>query len=147
MASSFRVCDPSRAYNHRMELFSSSATRGTRARALRALRDAFVRAYPFVEVDSRGYVHDVADNLVPSVRLTDFEADLRAGDGNELEGKFKAVHSSSALAVNAFAPFRTRGFELTVPGSGSITGLEFERKCPHGISGRPPRGSRFISTP
>ena len=103
-----------------------------------ALRDAFVRAHPLVDVDTQGYVRDVVDNLVPSVSLADFEDELRAGDGNELEGKFKAVHSSSALAVNAFAPFRARGFELTLPGSDSISGLEFERKCPHGISGRSP---------
>ena len=121
-----------------MELFSSSATRATRARALRALRDAFVRTHPLVDVDAQGYVRDVVDNLVPSVNLADFEDELRAGDGNELEGKFKAVHSSSALAVNVFAPFRARGFELILPGSGSISGLEFERKCPHGISGRSP---------
>ena len=121
-----------------MDLSSSSALHGTRARALRALRDAFVRAHPLVEVDTQGYVRDVVDNLVPSVSLADFEDELRAGDGNELEGKFKAVHSSSALAVNVFAPFRARGFELILPGSGSISGLEFERKCPHGISGRSP---------
>ena len=118
-----------------MEPSSSSATRGTRALAL---REAFVRAHPLVEVDTQGYVRDVVDNLVPSVSLADFEDELRAGDGNELEGKFKAVHSSSALAVNVFAPFRARGFELILPDSGSITGLEFERKCPHGISGRSP---------
>ena len=130
-----------------MELFSSSATRGTRARALRALPDAFVRAHPLVEVDTQGYVRDVVDNLVPNVSLADFEADLRAGDGNELEGKFKAVHSSSALAVNVFAPFRARGFELILPGSGSISGLEFERKCPHGISGRSPNLDVLLTGP
>ena len=139
--------DRTRAYNLRMEPSSSSATRGTRARALRALRDAFVRANPLVEVDTRGYVRDVAENLLPTVRLADFEADLRAGDGNELEGKFKAVHSSSALAINVFAPFRARDSELTLPGSGSVTGLEFERKCPHGVSSRAPNLDVLLNGP
>jgi len=76
---------------------------------LRALREAFVRANPSVEVDTQGYVREVTKNLLPTVRLADFEADLRARDGNELEGKFKAVHSSFALAVNVFTPFRARG--------------------------------------
>ena len=43
------------------------STHGTRARALRALREAFVRTHPLVEVDTQGYVRDVADNLVPNV--------------------------------------------------------------------------------
>ena len=58
---------------------------------MRALRAAFVRAQPFVEVDTQGYVRDVTENLLPTVSLADFEADLRAGDGNELERKFKAL--------------------------------------------------------
>ena len=114
---------------------------------MRALREAFVRANPSVEVDTQGYVREVTKNLLPTVCLADFEADLRAGDGNELEGKFKAVHSSSALAVNVFAPFRSRGSELILPGSGSITGLEFERKCPHGVSGRAPNLDVLLTGP
>ena len=114
---------------------------------MHALRAAFVCANPLVEVDPRGYVREFTENLLPTVRLADFEADLRAGDGNELEGKFKAVHSSSALAVNVFAPFRARGSELILPGSGSITGLEFERKCPHGVSGRAPNLDVLLTGP
>ena len=114
---------------------------------MHALRAAFVCANPLVEVDPRGYVRDVTENLLPTVRLADFEADLRAGDGNELEGKFKAVHSSSALAVNVFAPFRARGSDLIVPGSGSITGLEFERKCSHGVSSRAPNLDVLLTGP
>lgn len=120
---------------------------GTRDLALRALRDAFVRANPSVKLDPKGYVRDITENLLPTVELADFEADLRAGDGNELEGKFKAVHSSSALAVNAFAPFRARGSELIVPGSRSITGLEFERKCPIGVGGKAPNLDVLLTGP
>lgn len=110
----------------------------TRGRALRALRDAFARGHPAVEIDDRGYVRTFADNLVPGVRLADFEADLRAGDGNELERKFRAVHSSSALTVNVFGPFRARTSELTVLDLGPFAKLRFEAKCPHGVSSRAP---------
>ncbi|MBU0966250.1 MAG: hypothetical protein KKA54_07705 [Proteobacteria bacterium] len=50
----------------------------------------------------------LADNLIDGVSLAQFEADLQSGDGAELHGKFRAVHSSSALAVNCF-PLLTRG--------------------------------------
>ena len=139
--------DRTRAYNLRMELSSSPATPGTRALALRALRDAFERANPLIEVDPKGYVRNINENLLPTARLADFEDDLRAGDGNELKGKFKAVHSSSALAVNVFAPFRARSSELIVPGSRSITGLEFERKCPHGVSSQAPNLDVLLTGP
>ena len=48
--------DRTRAYNLRMKLSSRPATPGTRDLALRALRDAFVRANPSVELDPKGYV-------------------------------------------------------------------------------------------
>ena len=51
------------------------------------------------------------------------------------------------LAVNAFAPFRARGSELIVLGSRSITGLEFERKCPHGVSSRAPNLDVLLTGP
>ena len=70
------------------------------------------------------------------MHLGDFEADLHQGDGNELEGKFRAAHSSSALAVNTFAPFKSRPAELPLPGASGFTDIKFERKCPHGLVGR-----------
>jgi hypothetical protein len=70
-----------------------------------ALIDAFKRSASGVLPDKNGYVQTVEQNLVGGVRLLDFESDLRQGDGNELETKFRAVHSSAALAVNTFAPF------------------------------------------
>ena len=63
----------------------------------------------------------------------DFEADVRQGDGNELAGKFRAVHSSTALAVNSFAPFKQHLSALTLLGAGGFSSLGFERKCHHGL--------------
>lgn len=109
-------------------------------RVKRLLREALVRRRPDpdIVVDQNGYVGSFTDNLLPLVSPADFEADLRAGDGNELETKFCAAHSSSALAVNCFAPFRTRIDDLTLPFAGAFSKLEFERKCPTGLQGAPP---------
>ncbi|HEY1612341.1 MAG TPA: hypothetical protein VGF97_01440 [Rhizomicrobium sp.] len=79
---------------------------------------------------------DATANLIDGVRLSDFEADLHQGDGNELAGKFRADHSSSALAVNSFAPFKAAPEALRLQGEQSFSSLCFERKCPHGLAGR-----------
>lgn len=71
-------------------------------------------------LDEKGYVSEVGQNLIEGVHLVDFEADLRQGDGNELEEKFRAAHSSSALAVNTFAPFKSDPVALRLPGGGAF---------------------------
>ena len=57
-----------------------------------ALMDGFSRSAPHLTLDAKGYVREPSENLIEGVRLADFEADLRQGDGNELEGKFRAAH-------------------------------------------------------
>ena len=109
--------------------------RPIRNRALTALREAFARQRPDVALDNKGYTADFRDTLLPLVVPEDFEADLTAGDGNELQTKFRAVHSSSALGVNCFAPFRRRIADLALPGAGAFETLAFEQKCPTGLRG------------
>jgi len=101
-----------------------------------ALSRGFAESCPQTPLDKNGYVSDASLNLIPGVSLADFETDLRQGDGNEMEGKFRAVHSSSALAVNTFARFRSRADSLHLPVGSNFTSLSFERKCPHGLAGR-----------
>ena len=113
----------------------SHSHRPIRSRALAALRGAFTRQNPDVALDENGYAGDFRDTLLPLVLPKDFEADLGAGDGNELQTKFRAVHSSSALAVNCFAPFRRRIAELTLPDADAFETLAFEQKCPTGLRG------------
>jgi hypothetical protein len=72
------------------------------------------------------------------VRLADFEADLRQGDGNELAGKFLSVHSSSALAVNTFAPFKRDPGQLCLFEHAGLNVDGFERKCDAGVGRGPP---------
>jgi len=117
-----------------------------RNRALAALQDAFSRHRPSVVLDDKGYAADFRDILLPMVSPKDFEADLSAGNGNELQTKFRAVHSSSALAVNAFAPFRQRIGELALPDHNGFETLAFEQKCPTGLRrGTPPNLDVLLS--
>ena len=104
--------------------------------SVRALAEALQDSNPKAAPDDAGYVATIEHNLLPAVRLDQFEDDLRAGDGNELETKFRAAHSSSALCVNAFAPFKDRPGDLVLAGIGGFHELGFERKCPTGLRGR-----------
>jgi len=97
------------------------------------------RLSPHAVLDSRNYVHDTLSNLIEGVHLEDIEADLLQGGGNELAGKFLAAHSSTALAVNTFAPFKRGIAALRIADSFGFSRLHFERKCPHGLRrGEPP---------
>lgn len=119
-----------------------------RSRALTALRSAFARQRSDILIDDKGYALDFRDTLLPLVATEDFEADLKAGDGNELQTKFRAAHSSSGLAVNCFAPFRTRIVDLAMPDNSPFHALQFERKCPTGLrGGRAPNLDVVISGP
>ncbi|HEY5331717.1 MAG TPA: hypothetical protein VIJ79_17695 [Acidobacteriaceae bacterium] len=110
---------------------------GTAAACRLALTQGLQRSAA-AQVNEKGYVKTTAENLVEGVYPEDFEADLREGDGNELESKFRAAYSSSALAINTFAPFKTKPADLRLPSGSGFTELRFERKCPHGLVGRRP---------
>jgi hypothetical protein len=90
------------------------------------------------DADEKGYVSSVEQNLLPGVTLDMFQHDLAQGSGNELEGKFKAVHSSSALAVNTFAPFTKDPARLSLANKKGFIKVQFERQCPTGLGGTPP---------
>jgi hypothetical protein len=68
------------------------------------------------EVDQLGYTASAEANLVPDVALDSIENDLRRGNGDELRTKFRAVHSSAALAVNSFGTFKQRPDDLLLLG-------------------------------
>ncbi|ANT49751.1 PGN_0703 family putative restriction endonuclease [Mesorhizobium amorphae] len=101
-----------------------------------ALASALLRYAPHLQLSKNGYTLEMEENLISGVRPVDFVSDLMQGDGNELGGKFRAAHSSSALAVNTFAPFKADPSALRLPGGDRFTHLSFERKCPHGLRGR-----------
>lgn len=119
-----------------------------RSRSLTALREAFIRQRPEIRLNANGYTEDFRDTLLTGVSPEDFEADLSAGDGNELQTKFRAIHSSSGLAVNCFAPFRSQIAALLLKPGEAFDGLQFERKCPTGLrGGRSPNLDVLLSGP
>lgn len=88
--------------------YSSKTTSpgGIRAACIFGLAEGLEHSRPEVPLDEHGYVPRPEDNLLPELTLEHFAADLEAGAVKELLGKFRAVHSSAALAVNCFAPLR-----------------------------------------
>ena len=104
----------------------------------RTLLDGARLVAPDVSFDNRGYVAHWEQNLVPGAPLAEIERDLRAGAGQELTSKFLAAHSSSALAVNTFAPWRSQVLPLLGQNVGSFGSVHFEGPCPTGLQGTPP---------
>lgn len=95
-------------------------------------------------VSKDGYVGCPEDNLISSVHMADFKDDMDFGSGNELKGKFRALHSSGALAVNTFAIWKRNPTNLSLCGREGFTSLTFERKCPTGLGGTPPNLDVFL---
>jgi hypothetical protein len=108
-------------------------------RACRALGDALVRTCPTAERDSRGYAVRLEDNLLAGITRGQIEKAFAAGAGRELDDKMRAPWSSSALAVNAFAPWQSHLQRLRLGGLSGFSGtLVFEARCPNGVSSIPP---------
>ncbi len=85
-------------------------------------------------------------NLIEGVYIEDIQDDLDNGSGNELKGKFRAVHSSSALAANTFGFFKKTGNarHLTLNGMSGFTKPKLEKKLPTGLGGTPPNLDVFL---
>lgn len=112
---------------------------GAYQRAVDALGRALISSHPGLTLSPSGAVVAWKLNLLDGIEPALFEAELNDGDGRELDGKFRAAHSSSALAVNNFARFKTAPALLQIAGWSGFETLRFEAKCPIGIrGGRPP---------
>ena len=55
-----------------------------------------------------------------------------------MDNKFRVAHSSSALVVNCFAPFRRHIGDLSLLDHQEFKSIRFERKCRTGLSGKSP---------
>jgi hypothetical protein len=99
---------------------------------------ALLLSRPELTLSPAGAVAHWSLNLLPHMEVQWFEADLQAGDGRELDGKFRAAHSSSALAVNTFARFKTATPHLSLAGWSDFNSMRFEAKCPAGVRSRRP---------
>ena len=88
--------------------------------------------------DASGYAPCWRENLLPSLPLSPIAADLEQGAGAELHEKLRAAHSSAAIVINTFGPWRDNPAGLRVAGLVDFTSLRFEVKCPSGLAGTPP---------
>jgi len=107
-------------------------------RACHALGKSLEQCVPSVERDPAGYVLDLERNLLPGITRNEIETEFGSGAGMELDGKMRAPWSSSALAVNSFAPWRRSLDRFHLAGMTGFTKLSFEAKCPNGVSAIPP---------
>ena len=102
-----------------------------------------------IEFYRHGYVKNIPDNLLSSVKQVDFLDELSSGAGMELKRNFLAIYSSSALAVNSFAPFRSLINHLSLPppilNNEGINSLNFEKKCPTSLKGTHPHLDVFLT--
>ena len=107
-------------------------------------------ARPDLVLNQNGYVPVPQDNLLKDIKLDDFRKAFDDGAGQEfgsvdVPGKFCAAYSSSALAVNHFAPFATQ--PLPVLGSHRLLSLEgFEVPFPTGLRGIPPHLDALLTS-
>lgn len=118
----------------------------THRRAVAALAQSLRDAQPDLSWSNENYLAQAEDNLIPALREAYWprvKEQLLAGDGNELAPsngappKFCAAHSSSALAINSFAPWIDRSKELHLCQLTDFDGkLEFEAKCFNGVGPR-----------
>ena len=108
------------------------------SRFLTAAKDAFKRGADAVSrpgsFDASGYCVEWRSNLAEGLPVTDIESDLRSGAGQELSSKFRAAHSSSALAVNMFGWWRRKPETFPLQKSQTIS-MKFEVACASGLAG------------
>ena len=94
-----------------------------------------------IPIDSRGYVPEVEANLFQPLSDRARRA-FERGAGSELSGHMRALHSSSALAVNFF-DYLTERQETSILSALGIDpeagySLDFEAQFPTGLAGTPP---------
>jgi len=89
-------------------------------------------------LDLDGYVSKPEYNLNSGIKMEDFQEDFERSSGNELYKKFRAAHSSCALAVNTFARWKSDPSSLNISGNTRFNTLTFEGKCSTGLGGTPP---------
>jgi hypothetical protein len=101
-----------------------------------------------VNLDEAGYCQRPEDNLVATVGPGVWRRarrDLERGKGDELATKFRAPHSSSALAVNTFAQL-VDGVDLPL-GSRIEGGIAFEQQRSAWAGGYWPTLDLIVETP
>lgn len=96
---------------------------------------------------NNGYVPSNEENLIDLFQnWSEIKNELSNGSGSELNNKFNAVHSSSALCVNNFAPFKLYKDNITFLGFSNFIEATFEKKLPTSLGGTPPNLDFYLET-
>ncbi|UCG38009.1 MAG: hypothetical protein JSV00_07345 [bacterium] len=117
-------------------------------RAKKAITDRFRELYPRVKMEREDAVWKLENNLreiqwMGGRDVGSALAFFRAGDGDKLKARGKqlpelhVVHSSSALAVNTFAPWLRQPLDMLLTEKRHFRTLEFERQVGVASMGRP----------
>lgn len=91
-----------------------------------------------IQYDAQGYAASWKDNLNAGLPLSEIERDFGSGAGHELDRKLRAAHSSAALVVNTFGPWRPRPSSLAIGGVTGFHSMCFEGTCPIWPQSTPP---------
>jgi hypothetical protein len=119
----------------------------TRRLCVEALLRGARAVRPEALFDERNCLTRISDTVVAEITTDAFVADLGAGAGKELQGKFLAPHSSSALAVNSFAWFADQR-EIPLEGHAGLRLVGFERSFPTGLArAQPPHLDVVLQSP
>jgi hypothetical protein len=112
--------------------------------AKEALWDRYRKLNPNISVDSKGYIKTPEQNLLECEWMGLIIKDYKEGGGKELGLKFRAVHSSAALAANHFARFKQEPSQLVILGRSGFNCVVLEKKLPIGLRGIPPNLDVFL---
>ena len=93
------------------------------------------------------YVTDVRMNLVPGVTTEMVQDDYRNGSGQEWLRKFRAIHSSAALAANSFGRWKREPGKLKIIGCTGFSSPKLESQCHTGLGGTPPNLDVLLESP
>jgi hypothetical protein len=99
-------------------------------RAKAALRRGLESCGKGLNFDQHGLASRLEDNLLQGVTPSLFEVDFQADGGEEMRGEMRASHASSALAVNAFSPWRTDPHLLRFAEHQGFDSFRFEEPLP-----------------
>lgn len=111
----------------------------SKAALLAGARDA----HPGVTYDEEGYACQWQENVLVGVPIAAIAKDFGSGAGRELVKKLCAAHSSSALVINTFGPWRTQPESLRIAGISGFRNVRFEVTFPTGLGGTPPHLDLF----
>jgi hypothetical protein len=107
-------------------------------RSCAALLQAAIKASPSARYDPRGFARTWKENLAPGLPLAEIERDFTADADKEPDGKLRAAHSSAALVVNTFGPWRQDPATFSIAGITDFYSVQFEADRRTQLGGTPP---------